>query len=155
MEYLQSLVRELVKLPSETEWVEFKCNNKELQMIGEYISALSNSAALCERPKASLVWGVKDDTHKIVGTEFQYRKMKPFDMITKEDRIRNCYMQTCLAYVNFESINNTDIRKLFGLSIKESYKASRIIKDTMEARLLRPLDDATAPRYMKYIPYWA
>ncbi len=76
IEYLQSLVRELVKLPSEAEWVEFKCNNKEPQMIGEYISALSNSAALCERPKAYLIWGVQDDTHKIVGTEFQYRKMK-------------------------------------------------------------------------------
>ena len=73
---LQSLVRELAKLPDETEWVEFKCNNKQPQMIGEYISALSNSAALCERPKAYLVWGVDDATHKIVGTEFQYRKMK-------------------------------------------------------------------------------
>lgn len=48
VEYLQSLVRELAKLPDETEWVEFKCNNKQPQMIGEYISALSNSAALCE-----------------------------------------------------------------------------------------------------------
>ena len=76
VEYLQSLVRELAKLPDETEWVEFKCNNKHPQMIGEYISALSNSAALCERPKAYLVWGVDDATHKIVGTEFQYRKMK-------------------------------------------------------------------------------
>lgn len=76
VEYLQSLVRELAKLPDETEWVEFKCNNKQPQMIGEYISALSNSAALCERPKAYLVWGVDDATHKIVGTEFQYRKMK-------------------------------------------------------------------------------
>lgn len=76
VEYLQSLVRELAKLPDETEWVEFKCNNKQPQMIGEYISALSNSAALCERPKAYLVWGVDDTTHKIVGTEFQYRKMK-------------------------------------------------------------------------------
>ena len=70
IEYLQSLVRELVKLSEETEWVEFKCNNKQPQMIGEYISALSNSAALCERPKAYLVWGVQDDTHKIVGTEY-------------------------------------------------------------------------------------
>ena len=76
VEYLQSLVRELAKLPDETEWIEFKCNNKQPQMIGEYISALSNSAALCERPKAYLVWGVDDATHKIVGTEFQYRKMK-------------------------------------------------------------------------------
>lgn len=41
VEYLQSLVRELAKLPDETEWVEFKCNNKQPQMIGEYISALA------------------------------------------------------------------------------------------------------------------
>lgn len=76
VEYLQSLVRELTKLPNETEWVEFKCNNKEPQMIGEYISALSNSAALCERAKGYLVWGVADDTHEIVGTEFEYQKMR-------------------------------------------------------------------------------
>ena len=75
-EYLQSLVRELVKLPTETEWVEFKCNNKEPQLIGEYISALSNSAALCGRTKGYLVWGIQNDTHEIIGTEFQYRKMK-------------------------------------------------------------------------------
>jgi len=76
IEYLQSLVRELVKLPTETEWVEFKCNNKDPQLIGEYISALSNSATLCGRTKGYLVWGIHDDTHEIIGTEFQYRKMK-------------------------------------------------------------------------------
>ena len=53
VEYLQSLVRELAKLPDETEWVEFKCNTKQPQIIGEYISALSNSAALCERSEYS------------------------------------------------------------------------------------------------------
>ena len=37
IEYLKSLVRELIKLPNDTEWVEFKCNNKNPQMIGEYI----------------------------------------------------------------------------------------------------------------------
>ena len=77
----------------------------------------------------------------------------PFNMTTKEDRIRTCYMQACLAYVNYEAINNTDIRNLFGLSIKESYKASRIIKDIIEARLLRPLDDTTAPRYIRLYVY--
>lgn len=58
LEYLQSLAREPAKLPSETRCVEFKCNDKEPQMIEEYISALSNSAALCERSKAYLFWGV-------------------------------------------------------------------------------------------------
>ena len=45
-------------------------------MIGEYIYALSNSAALCSRTKGYLVWGIQNDTHEIIGTEFQYRKMK-------------------------------------------------------------------------------
>ena len=37
IEYLKSLVKEIIKLPNETEWIEFKHNNDEPQMIGEYI----------------------------------------------------------------------------------------------------------------------
>jgi RNAse (barnase) inhibitor barstar len=44
--YLIGLVTELSKLPVESEWVEFKRNHTEPQKIGEYISALSNSATL-------------------------------------------------------------------------------------------------------------
>lgn len=76
MEYLKSLVRELSKLPSETEWVEFKCNNKNPELIAKYISGMSNAATLCGRPKAYLVWGINDDEHAIVGTTFNYRQMK-------------------------------------------------------------------------------
>ena len=78
----------------------------------------------------------------------------PFEMITKEDKIRTCYMQACLAYVNFKAINNADIREVFGLTVKEKYKASRVIKDTVEAGKIKLLDENAAPRYMKYIPYW-
>lgn len=41
-QYLISLIHELIKFDTETEWVEFKTNNCEPQLIGEYISALSN-----------------------------------------------------------------------------------------------------------------
>ena len=40
-QYLISLVHELIKFDTETEWVEFKTNNCEPQLIGEYISALT------------------------------------------------------------------------------------------------------------------
>lgn len=69
-EYLRGLLRELCKLPNETEWVEFKENNKNPDKIGEYISALSNSAALHNKSSAYLIWGVEDKTHNIVGTTF-------------------------------------------------------------------------------------
>lgn len=77
----------------------------------------------------------------------------PFDITTKEDRIRTCYMLSCLYYVNFNAIGNADIRSIFGLTEKESYKASRILKETMEAGLIKP-NDITAPRYTKYLPSW-
>lgn len=69
--YLESLVRELIKLPGETPWVEFKANNTDPQMIGERIAALSNSAALEGKSEAYLVWGVEDGTHAIIGTTFE------------------------------------------------------------------------------------
>ena len=70
-EYLQGLLRELMALPKETEWVEFKKNNNNPVEIGEYISALTNSAALCGKANGYMVWGIDNDTHEIVGTTFR------------------------------------------------------------------------------------
>ena len=75
-DYLQSIVRELTKLPFETEWAEFKCNTKDPERTAKYISGLSNSAKLCDKPFAYLVWGIDDSTHKIVGTSFNYHLSK-------------------------------------------------------------------------------
>ena len=74
--YYLSLIEELRKLPMETEWVEFKVGNDAPPVIGEYISSLSNSAALHEREKAYVLYGVHNDTHEIVGTDFKYREAK-------------------------------------------------------------------------------
>lgn len=64
------LVHELRKLPKETEWVEFKENDAEAEDIGEYISALANSAVLAEKSSGYLVWGIRDKSHDVVGTTF-------------------------------------------------------------------------------------
>jgi ATP-dependent DNA helicase RecG len=69
-QYLSSLLHELIALPRETGWLEFKHNKAEPQEIGEYISALANSAAFEGRAHAYLVWGVSDQEHDIVGTSF-------------------------------------------------------------------------------------
>lgn len=73
---LQSKLAELLALTRETEWVEFKHNNTDPQMIGEYLSAISNSAALECQPFGYIVWGVEDGTRKIVGTSFKPRSQK-------------------------------------------------------------------------------
>lgn len=70
LDYLRSLLKELLKLPNETQWVEFKHNNDTPQMVGEYISALANSAALHGKQSAYLIWGINDTDHEVIGTEF-------------------------------------------------------------------------------------
>ena len=69
-EYLVGLVRELCKLPHETEWAGFKTSYDDPQRIGELISALANGAALNGKPNAYIVWGIEDETHEVVGTTF-------------------------------------------------------------------------------------
>ena len=73
---LSDLLLSLAQLPRETEWVEFKVNDADPAEIGEYLSALSNSAALHQKDAAYIVWGVEDGTHKLVGTSFQPRTAK-------------------------------------------------------------------------------
>ena len=54
-EYYVSLVERLRQMPEETEWLEYKVNNCEPELIGEYISALSHSATICNKEKAYLL----------------------------------------------------------------------------------------------------
>ncbi len=59
-EDLQTVVTRLKSIRGESEWVEFKLNYEDHEEIGEYISALANSAAFCERSHGYLVWGIDD-----------------------------------------------------------------------------------------------
>jgi ATP-dependent DNA helicase RecG len=67
---LRALIDKLIAEKTESEWLEFKINKYESQLIGEYLSALSNSACLYGRSHGYLVFGIADKTHDVVGTNF-------------------------------------------------------------------------------------
>jgi len=96
LEYLQSLLRELGKLPKETEWVEFKHNNADPQSVGEYISALANAAALVGKQSAYLVWGVDNDSHEVLGTTF-----KPSNARHKQQELESWLLQKTAPKIHF------------------------------------------------------
>lgn len=75
-EELTNLLKSLLKLNTENEWIEFKVNNDNPSMIGEYISALANSAALCNKEHAYLIYGVDDKSKEVVGTDFDFNNSK-------------------------------------------------------------------------------
>jgi predicted HTH transcriptional regulator len=59
----------------------------------------------------------------------------------KDDRLRACYMHACLRYAQRDFMTNATLRKRFGISEKNSSMVSRVIRDTVEAGLIRCHDD--------------
>ena len=74
---LTDILDKLLNLPSETEVVEFKkaVNGFGDQELGQYFSALSNEANLKGKPCAWLVFGIENNTHEVVGS--QYKNSRP------------------------------------------------------------------------------
>lgn len=67
---INAIIEEARKHPYEIPWIEFKHNKYTPQDIGEYISALANTAALFNQEHAYLIWGIDDTTHDVLGTTF-------------------------------------------------------------------------------------
>lgn len=64
------LIEWLRSFPKEQPWLEFKVNQGDPHRIGKLIAALANAARLEDKETAFLIWGIKDETHDVVGTTF-------------------------------------------------------------------------------------
>ena len=78
----------------------------------------------------------------------------PFSSISPEDKLWACYLHACILHVKGEQLTNSSLRERFGLKQSSSGSVSRLIKEAVEQKLIKPLDPDTAPRHMKYIPIW-
>jgi len=74
--YVNEIIQAVRKNSAELPYIEFKVNDYRAQDIGEYVSALSNTAALFNQERAFMIWGIEDETHDIVGTNFDPQKEK-------------------------------------------------------------------------------
>lgn len=79
---------------------------------------------------------------------------KTLNEMDKADRIRACYLHCCLNWVKREAMNNTTVRERFGIEVQNKAQASRIIKQTIEAGLIKPYDADSGARSMRYVPFW-
>jgi len=72
---LMETLAELLALPAETEWVEFKeaKTNYDFNKLGKYFSALSNEANLNGKSAGWLVFGV-NKSHKVAGTRYRQNR---------------------------------------------------------------------------------
>ena len=74
MSNVAEIVKRCLSLEDEQEWFEFKDGWFELDGIGQYISALSNAAAMSGEPFGYLIWGINNETHEFTNTKIKYKK---------------------------------------------------------------------------------
>jgi ATP-dependent DNA helicase RecG len=76
-EELKSLIDELLLKGKELEWLEFKQGDAtDAQRLGKYISGLANAANYNNVSFGYLVFGIKNETLDIVGTNYNYLNKK-------------------------------------------------------------------------------
>ena len=79
----------------------------------------------------------------------------PFSNLSPEDKLRACYLHACIRYVQEEYLTNSSLRERFGVPQSSAGSISRLIKDAVSQKLIKPLDPDTSNKYMKYVPIWA
>lgn len=84
---------------------------------------------------------------------YSYKKLIDID---KNEKIQACYQHACLKYVSNESMTNQSLRERFGIEDKNYSNASRIIRDTINSKMIKEVNpDNKSRKYASYLPYWA
>jgi predicted HTH transcriptional regulator len=96
------------------------------------------------------VWEPLDGSMRV--TLFAHRG---FAEMGRVERVHACYLHACLRFVMREPMTNTTVRQRFGIDAKNAATASRIIKDALDAGLVKPYDEDQSKRHSRYLPFWA
>lgn len=135
---LEKLIKELAALPKECEQAEFKLNNSNPQVIGEYN----------QLPALKIIVG--DNYTRII--LYGHKTLRQMD---KQDKVRACYLHACLKYVSGEYMTNQSLRERFGIEVHNYSIVSRIISETIQSGLIKDYDtDNKSKKYARYVPYW-
>lgn len=136
------------------------------QSRNEALAASMRRMNICEERGSGIDKVVfQTELHQLPAPEFSATKQhtkavlfgpRTFREMDKGDKIRTCYLHACLRYVSSDRMTNASLRKRFGIAEGNYALASRIIRDTADAKLVKPYDpDSTSKKYASYVPFWA
>ena len=73
--------------------------------------------------------------------------------MSKEDRVRACYLHACLQYVQRQNMTNKSLRDRFGLDESKGAQISRIINAALDAGLIKKVSISESRRDSAYVPF--
>jgi predicted HTH transcriptional regulator len=81
---------------------------------------------------------------------------RTFAQMNRDERIRACYQHACLQYVSDKTMSNSSLRKRLGIEEKNYPMASRIIRDAIDTKLIKPYGQGIGSKKdASYVPFWA
>ena len=85
-------------------------------------------------------------------TLFAHQKLAEMD---KPDRVRACYQHACLCHLLGLRMTNPSLRNRLEIPAGNSSQASRIIRETLTAKVIKLFDPSVRLRDRSYVPFWA
>ena len=81
---------------------------------------------------------------------------RPLNDMERAERIQAAYQHCCLQYVMHQKMSNQTLRGRLAIADEAYSTATRIINDTLKAKLIK-LDDpeSAARKHARYVPFWA
>ena len=79
---------------------------------------------------------------------------REFKDMSRTDRVRACYQHCCLCWVDRNFMTNTSFRERLGIATKNYSMVSRVIRDTLDEKLIKPANPESKSTKKKYIPVW-
>jgi predicted HTH transcriptional regulator len=89
-------------------------------------------------------------------TQITIYRYKSLNDLSKKEKIWACYQHACLKYVSNEKMTNQTLRERFKIEDHNYSVASRIIRDTIDEKLIKEeYPESNSRKYASYLPYWA
>lgn len=79
---------------------------------------------------------------------------KTFAEMTREERIEACYQHSIIQYYGAGGMNNSSLRKRFGMHDKQSPQISLLIKEALSVGKIKLKDPDSSKKFAVYLPYW-
>ena len=85
---------------------------------------------------------------------FMYGRRR-FAELDSKQRIEACYQHACLCFVQGRRMTNASLRERMGIDDASASQASRLIRDAVNAGVIKLFDPEARRKNASYVPIWA
>lgn len=131
----------------------------------EQLASIMRELGLCEERGGGLdkalleIENAKLPALDLTSSENSFRVVlfgpKPFNKMTKAEKLRACFFHCVLRWINHDYMSNATLRERFNLADEDYQAVSTIISEARERGRIAPADPNQGNKYARYVPYWA